>query len=695
MSARRLGSDVLRTLLLTVAGLFVGLSAGALSASRTVARLEMGTDGLVRAVDIGVIRAAGALLGGTAGLFLPVLILVLGLVVVAVALLSFLRGLERKLPAFLALGIGLVVGLLLTLPALLFSGAPARAEMALIAAGLGAGPVIRAAVWPRLLGWLLIGATIGWAAGAASSASWGRRVLLCLVAILPAAGAATVMILARPPLIEVPASAPQLATVEQPPEQTLWVIGGTNKAIPVTLTLSDVLTRDPAGETLAVNRRNVARARKAARVLPMLHPRSAAAERLVTAGKLADLDVVDAARWALKSFVRRGHRQDGMLAASLIGQLSPTPQAVALLKRATDPAKLVVGSRAAVHLCRLATATGEAEIIERLSCQGNASKSVTGQVKLKIYLKGRPLRRATVGLVAEPKAQQAPWVKQGKVVASAFPLVGGAPTKRRGEVTIENVLPGTYLLAVAPSHVPREAKTLDITEVVEVVVPEKGGLVDLGTIEVGGAKIDRRRRSVRARARRLAKLRRDAQQGDQGEEDDDEATSDEDEENDDEDEEDEDEEDDDEEDEDEEDEDEEDDDEGETKRPARPLPRTAKQFVAKIRPAGPNRVIVPEGFGTDLLAADASVIARAAAVVPVSTRAGRELGLKLRSIRSNGVIAALGFEEGDLIRSINGRRVEAPDDLVKLVEVLEKSRRIRVRVERERRQKVLRIDIDR
>jgi membrane-associated protease RseP (regulator of RpoE activity) len=132
-----------------------------------------------------------------------------------------------------------------------------------------------------------------------------------------------------------------------------------------------------------------------------------------------------------------------------------------------------------------------------------------------------------------------------------------------------------------------------------------------------------------------------------------------------------------------------------TPAPARPLPRAAKRLIAKIRPIKEGHVRVPDGFGTILLDADQSVLAPTASVVPFTDKAGRAVGLKIKGIRSNGVAVALGFHDGDVIQSVNGRPTKSAEDLVKLVDTLDGAKVVRVRVKRDGRPKTLRIDVDR
>jgi S1-C subfamily serine protease len=96
-----------------------------------------------------------------------------------------------------------------------------------------------------------------------------------------------------------------------------------------------------------------------------------------------------------------------------------------------------------------------------------------------------------------------------------------------------------------------------------------------------------------------------------------------------------------------------------------------------------------------LLEADRSVVPPGAEVVPVKNAAGRPAGLELRGIGEGTVPAALGFEEGDIIESVNGHPVNTPEDLIGLVETLQGAKRVQVRVRRGAgRPTTLRIDVE-
>jgi hypothetical protein len=126
----------------------------------------------------------------------------------------------------------------------------------------------------------------------------------------------------------------------------------------------------------------------------------------------------------------------------------------------------------------------------------------------------------------------------------------------------------------------------------------------------------------------------------------------------------------------------------------RRLPRAVKRLVSKIRPMGADRVVVPEGFGRELLEAENTLITPATSLTPIADKAGRPMGLELTGLRPNGVEMALGFLDGDIIQSVNGRPMRSPDDVVKLVDSLSGVSKVRVRVKRGTSTKNLSIDVE-
>lgn len=668
MSGRSFLSDLLYLLLFVVAGAMTGLAFGLLRASQFVAGLDLRTDALVRVNDAIAVQFASSLLSGNASVILSILVLVLGLVLLAVALLLTVRRAEQRGRALITMLIGLAIGGGLAAMTLIFAGNIGRAETAMTSAGLGGSVLARYLVWPRIVYPLLFGATIGWAAGAVRASGTGRRILLFVPTLIITAGAIVVLVVIRPPLIEVPANVPALTTGDEGGEMTVYLIGGTKEALPVTLDLKVFVERDK-GNPLKIDRRNVSRALKVSASLPKLHPMSAAAENLLVAGAMAELDVEKAARRLLKTFERRGHYTDGEMAAVLIGRLAPTEEAIKLLKQASDLERYEVGPVAASHLCKLAKISGTNDVVKRLQCSGKASKVKVGQIKGKLHLQGRPLRRAPIGLIAEPAGLKAPWVKKGRVSAAALDLVAGGRTSAQGDMTFNSIPPGKYLLVVAPRRMQAEAEPVILSKVVTVEMPSAGGVVALGNIEAGG-KAPQGRRPHPIASRGIGRgapidgvpstpsIVHPNAGGDT--------------------------------------------EDGPSKvaskqapeRP-RPLPRAAKRLIAKIRPVKEGHVEVPDGFGTTCLDADSGVLASTASVVPVNDKGGRPMGLKIKGIRSNGVAVALGFVEGDIIQAVNGRPTRSPDDLIKLVDLLDKAKIVRVRIKRDDRPKTLRIDVDR
>lgn len=683
MRPRSLLSEFLFLVLFAASGAVIGVAFAFLSVSRVVGTLHLGTNDIVREADRSLLELASSLFTGSLHTVLPILLLVLGVILLGIGLLLHFRQNENKGKAALGLLIGLLVGCVVAVPALLFLDAPERAQAALEAAGMGAGPILRALLGATFSALALLGVTIGLVIGAARSSSWGRRIGFGSLGLVTSVVTVVILVMARPPIIEVPANAPQLAAGTEGTARTVWIIGGADKAVPVELDYGVFLGTVPGATPLKLERRNVARAIKAAKVLPLLHPRSVAAEHLVAAGALSAFEATKAARTLLDTFQRRGKLMDGAMALALIGRLAPTPEAVKLLERATRTEKLYVGSSGAKQLCGLVRRVGDEARAKRLSC-GSVTKAETGVIKGTISLRGRPLRRTPIGLIEEEAQQAAEWVKKGAGSAASLAIVAGTRTGNEGQFVFENIHAGTYLLAIAPRRPPRKSGPINLTKAVSIVVPEKGGVVELGDIEAGGAR--RGQRSGRANRRPggiaqraqpadgqpgIVATRPDAASADEdsGEEGASESDG---------------------------------EDGGdavvdrpEKRRPTRPLPAVTKRLIAKVRPAGPNRVIVPEGFGDSLLDTRGRVLSPGATVVPHRDKAGRTRGLRLEGIYENGVLVALGFLDGDIIKTINGRPVRSDEDLVNLVDHLEGTKRVRIRVERAGRQKILNIDVGR
>lgn len=684
MATRSVFSRIIQLVLFGTAGTLCGLAVAVLLLRQSLGSLDLRVDGILRGEDAGIYGLAAPLLSGGAAIALPFLVLALGLVVFTVALVLALRDSESKGRAVLTAIVGLLVGGVLAAVTLFFADGPTRVMTAMQAADLGTGAILRGVLWPRLVYGSLFGATIGWAVGAALASSWGRRIALFLIVILLAAATGAIVMLTHPPLLDVPANATQLSEGEEGQEVALWIVGGSDRAQRVVLDVSVFFHMNP-GETLPakIDRRNMTRARKAIADYPLLHPRSLVADQLIVAGSMAELDIEGVAEGLLELFDRRGHPADGRRLATLLGRMAPSPRAVKLLQTLTTPHQYRIGPTASHQLCALANASGSKAAAQQLSCSGAATRAEVSQVKGTLTFKGRPLRRVPTGLVVAPTTKEPGWLQKGEVGALALALVAGTKTNIKGEMLFENIPPGSYYLAIAPARNQARANEVKLNALVRIEVPAKAGVVDLGEIQAGGPG-----KAARA-AKRLSKEGAPIDVGspgtavpaptppvekaksDPGTPAPEAATPEK---------------------------------AGDATNAAkvaprpvqkeRPLPGAAKRVITKITPAGRNKVLVPVGFGDDLLDSDRSVISPEATVVPVKNAAGRVRGLELQGIRPNGVEVALGFQEGDIIESVNGRALHSVDDMVDLVDSLRGTNRVMVRVRREKRLLIVRIDID-
>jgi hypothetical protein len=87
---------------------------------------------------------------------------------------------------------------------------------------------------------------------------------------------------------------------------------------------------------------------------------------------------------------------------------------------------------------------------------------------------------------------------------------------------------------------------------------------------------------------------------------------------------------------------------------------------------------------------DPSCLMQSARVVP-SIKDGKAAGLRLFGIRPGTVFALVGFKNGDTVRSINGRALDAPDAALEAYTTLKDQRKFDVAIERAGAAKTLRI----
>jgi hypothetical protein len=686
MPSREPFASFSKALLLAAGTAGIALALAWLAASSAVAGADLRRDFVVRAADLSALNLAADWLQGPAALVVAGILVLLGLGLCLGGLSWHLRRRESKGRAALWPVVGLAVGALLAALVLpWWGGFQDHADM-LNAAGMGAGVMVGAIVVPQLWCVALLGGAAGWWAGAFCAPRWSLRLVVAALGFVPWGTALVIAAGQGPDSLEMDAELRELRTGPARGETTMWVFGEGETALPVTLDL-DALAGSDEEDAPRVSRHNVNRAKKILESTPPLHPQSLAADRLLVAGALAELDGETAATRLLEKLRRRGQVADGELLATVVQGLAPTAEAMQVLEELSDPSKFVLGAQARASLCPLAQRSDQAELIQRWQCPGKAP-AARGEISATLVLKGRPLRRTPAALLAPAKGLQAPWIDAGLVPPQALPIVASGQTDAQGTISFKQIPPGDYLLAVVPRrYLVRDAQELKLAQPLSIVVPEKGeGVVALGEIQLGKG-------GPRARpgmldgvdlppalkgmdlaalagiespmmpddvAAAMAAAQEEASAGQVGEPIE----------------------------------------PGEVPgtdkaAPRPPLPRQVRDMIAKVTEVSANRTKVPEGFGTALLEADRALFAPQATVVPREAGGGRRGGLEVQGIWPHGVVAALGFQEGDLIESVNGRRMSQPEDLVGLVEPLGRTRRVLVRLRRQGRTVLLRIDVDR
>lgn len=84
--------------------------------------------------------------------------------------------------------------------------------------------------------------------------------------------------------------------------------------------------------------------------------------------------------------------------------------------------------------------------------------------------------------------------------------------------------------------------------------------------------------------------------------------------------------------------------------------------------------------------------AKGARVVP-GVSMGRTVGLKLYAVRPSSIYAALGFSNGDLVRTINGFEISSMDKALELYTRLKDATSLEIELTRRGREETIRIDI--
>lgn len=122
--------------------------------------------------------------------------------------------------------------------------------------------------------------------------------------------------------------------------------------------------------------------------------------------------------------------------------------------------------------------------------------------------------------------------------------------------------------------------------------------------------------------------------------------------------------------------------------------RKARKAAVRPRPSAPGLTASPIGFpgirkvGPYRYEVDRSLkdkfpihAAQSARIVP-AIRNGKPSGFKLYSIRPNSLFFAMGFKNGDVVRSVNGIDITSADMALKAYTVVKIASTITIRIER-------------
>lgn len=110
-----------------------------------------------------------------------------------------------------------------------------------------------------------------------------------------------------------------------------------------------------------------------------------------------------------------------------------------------------------------------------------------------------------------------------------------------------------------------------------------------------------------------------------------------------------------------------------------PVPAPPVNAVAGVRTVAPNRYEIDRSV-VDSTLSDMSKIAMDARIVP-SFKNGTANGFKLFSIRPGSLYSAIGIENGDVIKRINGYEINSPEKALELYTKLRESARVTIEVE--------------
>lgn len=109
-------------------------------------------------------------------------------------------------------------------------------------------------------------------------------------------------------------------------------------------------------------------------------------------------------------------------------------------------------------------------------------------------------------------------------------------------------------------------------------------------------------------------------------------------------------------------------------------PRTGAQALADVRRVNATTFLVTRA-ARDGAFADQSAIAGRVRIVP-HTENGAVAGLKLYGISSTSALAQLGFQNGDMLRSINGAEMSSPEQALEAYARLRNASAYEVRLDR-------------
>lgn len=104
------------------------------------------------------------------------------------------------------------------------------------------------------------------------------------------------------------------------------------------------------------------------------------------------------------------------------------------------------------------------------------------------------------------------------------------------------------------------------------------------------------------------------------------------------------------------------------------------ELVSRIKIVSPDHVEI-EQMAADRFFGDPAEIVREIRAVP-TTKDGKSQGVKIFGVKAGSIIGAMGFENGDLVRSINGFEMSSPEAALELYSKLRSTKKLVVVVDR-------------